>query len=385
MKLLVFGHNDWWVWQRQGFCTRNAALVKALTARPEVEAVAVVDAPRFFTRSHRPERRRGEPFSEVAPKVRAVAHSYPLPLPARWALGWHANDDLTRRPLFDRCRTALGDGEPVVWVADPRLVWMATSFPARLLVFDAIDDWRFHRWAGPKLIDDGYRLISERAGLTFAVNGRLLDSLNPRGPSRVLYNAVDVTRWEQAEPNGDMLAGMPRPVVAYVGNLQARVDLPLVAEVARAVPEATFVLAGPLFRGLRLPDGGLPPNMRLIGPVPHSAVPGFLAACEACIVPHVADGLALTMDPLKFYEYLAAGRPVVSTLTPPNPRLVPFVRVAATAAPFAQALREEIEADGPERRQARRDALREETWERRADEVLAAIEVALTPREAPHA
>jgi glycosyltransferase involved in cell wall biosynthesis len=88
------------------------------------------------------------------------------------------------------------------------------------------------------------------------------------------------------------------------------------------------------------------------------------------------------MDPLKLYEYLAAGLPVVSTVASPNPALSGEVRTARGAEAFALALREELAADGPERRAARRRAVAGETWAARADRVLTVLDEALRARSA---
>lgn len=369
MKLLVFGHNDWWVWSRQGFCTRNAALVLALSRRPEIESVVVVDAPRYSSRTHRPAAHRGEELTPVAPGIAALRYAYPLPLPARSDAGRRLNDALTRRRLFAACRHAVGRGEVVVWVADPRLARPGAGFGGDLLVFDAIDDWRYHPWAGRRLTDDGYRTMAAAADLTFAVNQTLLDTLSPAGRGQTLFNAIDPDLWADVRPDPAPIEGLPRPVVGYVGTLQARVDPGLVVATAKAFPEATFVLAGPSFRGFALTADQTPANVRLLGGVPHARVPGLLAALDACFMPHVRGGLASTMDPLKLYEYLAAGRPTVSTLTPPNPRLGPHVRVVGDGETMAAALRQEIAADDAGHREQRRAAVAAETWTARAEEV----------------
>ena len=402
MKLLVLGHNDWWVWARQDFCTRNGALVRALARRPEVERIVVVDSPRYRTRSHRPEERRGEEVTEVAPRIVALRHAYPVPAPARSREGWRLNDALTRRRLVDACRRALagGDGEGgdeagdetvgngpggtddvVVWVADPRLAWAGIACAGGdLLVFDAIDDWRFHPWAGHRLVDEGYHAIADAADIVTAVTPTLLETLAPRGRRHSLFNAIDPAARAGVRADPGPLAGLPRPVVGYVGTLQARIDPGLVVGLAREMPEATFVLAGPAFRGFGLDPGSMPLNVRLLGPVPHPRVPGLLTAFDACFMPHLTGGLATTMDPLKLYEYLAAGRPVVSTLAPPNPILTPHVRVAADPAAMAAALREELAGDDAARREARRAAVGTETWEARAAEVVGLLQEGLTAK-----
>lgn len=382
MKLVVFGHNDWWVWQAQGFSTRNAALMRELSRAPQVSSMAIVDSPRWSPHSHRPAERRSERVSTVADKVVAVAHSYALPLPASWGPGRSLNERLARPRLRRRLHPSQSSGDPVVlWVADPRMVEPALHVSRDLFVFDAIDDWRDHPWAGKDVVQHGYDLAAAEADVVFAVHPALLERLSPRGVAETLFNAVDPQPWLDASP-APAFAEEPRPLVGYVGMIQSRVDAALLAEVARLVPSVTFALAGFVSPASRDQLRGLPPNVRLLGPMPHPEVPAFVAACDACIVPHLRRGLTTSMDPLKLYEYAASGAPVVSTVSSPNPGLGAVVRVETEPDAFATALQEELAGDSLALRESRRAAVRGQTWKARADRVLEVLGGLLRQRSA---
>lgn len=380
MRLLVFGHNDWWTWTDQGFCGRNAALVRALARRPEVERVVVVDTPRFRSRTRRPAARRGEAVSEVGPGIAAIRYVFELPAPATWHAARVVNERLALPGLRRRVFAALPAGRPpLVWVADPRAADVALSFARDLLVFDAIDDWNFLPGVDRRGVERGYRLLAEAAGLTLAVNASLLARLRPQGLATVLPNAIETGDWRGVQPDQDIFMGLPRPVVAYVGTLQERVDVGLLAAAAKLAPEMTLVLIGPQRPGFAMPADA-PRNLLVLPALPHARVPGVLLAADACMVPHRRPGIVQTMDPLKIYEYLAAGCPVVSTVEPPYPPLRPFVRVAYDGPGFVAALREEIAADDDGRRAKRRTVVSDETWAARAARVL---ELVAAARAAP--
>jgi len=372
VRFLVFGHNDWWTWNEQGFCGRNAALVKALARRSEVERIAVVDTPRYRNRTHRPREHRAEAVTSVADGVVAVRYAFRLPLPAAWHPGRRANELLGWRRLRSAVEQALPSGAPrIVWVADPQAARLATSFECDLLVFDAIDDWRLLPGVDLRAVEQGYAILAERAGLVLAVNGTLIRRLAPRGRAEVLPNAVDMALWRNVSPDPaafpDVTPGTP--VAVYVGTLQERVDVDLLAQVAAAQPGFAFRLIGPRADGFRLPSGS-PPNLRIEPAVAHEHVPGLLAAASVCLVPHHRGGIVDTMDPLKVYEYLAAGRPVVATSPPPYEPLRPFVRVAEGSGAFASALEDEIVHDSAARREARYAAVAGETWDARAARIV---------------
>ena len=387
MKLLVFGHNDWWTWERRGFCTRAAALVRALAARAEVERVFVVDALGPRGAAARPEGACRDEICEVAPKIAAVRFSAPLRVPLSWHAGRRLTEILAGPGLRRRVRRAVGEtGRTVLWVSDPQLVRFAATCDHDLFVFDAIDDWREHWWVDRVAVDSGYRYAGQRADLVTAVTAEMVHRLGAGERGMVVPNAVEGALWRR--PQGDA-AGFPElrgPVVAYVGMIQERLDLGLLSGVAARLPEVSFALAGTvLLRGV--PDspagaltaadiwaaagvaGPAPDNVTYVGPVAHGDLPAWLAKCDATIVPHVHDRMTSSMDPLKIYEYLAAGLPVVSTVPVSSRPVAKLVRIADGVEGFSRALREELDGDDAERRAARRAALSAETWSQRAGEV----------------
>ncbi len=376
MRIVMFGHNDWWVWSRQGFCTRNAALAREFARREEVSELSIVDSPRYRARTHRPVEARRDETTVVASGIVAVKYEYSLPLPATWRAGRRLNERLAARTLGRRLGTTASKDATVLWVADPRIVEAALAVPHDLFVFDAIDDWREHAWAGRGVVSRGYELVSRHADVVFAVHPHLLETLQPARRAEVVFNAVASESWAAAEAAVE-LASLPRPLVGYAGMIQRRVDLSLLARVARLLPETTFALIGHVAASSRAELDGLGSNVRLIGERPYGEVPGLIASCDACIVPHVRDGLTATMDPLKLYEYLAAGKPVVSTVPSPNPALVEVVDVVAGAEAFAHALRVAIESDDDGRRRQRLAAVAGQTWRARADQMLGVVKEAL--------
>ena len=135
--------------------------------------------------------------------------------------------------------------------------------------------------------------------------------------------------------------GLPRePVIGYVGGLHRHVDLDLVAQMARQRPEWSWVFVGPR----QHPSEELErlPNVHLIGPRSHRELASYIAGFDACIVPYVLNGSTQTVVPTKVGEYLAMGKPVISTDLPAVRGLAAdadVLTIAESAAePFANAV-----------------------------------------------
>jgi glycosyltransferase involved in cell wall biosynthesis len=173
------------------------------------------------------------------------------------------------------------------------------------------------------------------------------------------------------------VAALPRPRVVFTGAVVAKkLDVPLLAALARSRPEWSFALVGPVGAG----DPGTDvsalsrePNIHLLGTRTYEQLPGVLRAADAGLIPYARNALTESVFPMKVYEYLAAGLPVVAT---PLPALAGVAEVATApdAEGLARLLEEAIAGDTPARRAERSRAAAAHSWERRLEEIAAAIE-----------
>jgi len=156
----------------------------------------------------------------------------------------------------------------------------------------------------------------------------------------------------------------------YVGTLDPRVDLEMVAATAAAHPEGSVTLVGPC------PDPGhyeplrAIPNVTVRPAVERAELPGLVAAADVGLIPHVRSTQTEAMSPLKLYEYLAAGVPVASVSLPGTASVCPErTALAEGAADFAAAVERALRL-GPWADADRRAFIAENAWERRFELLL---------------
>lgn len=162
---------------------------------------------------------------------------------------------------------------------------------------------------------------------------------------------------------------LPRPVSGFVGALFEWVDRDLLVKVARRLPQVTQMLVGPTRRGVSLAALDACANVRRYPAQPHDDVPRWIQACDACLIPFQRNLVSQCADPIKLYEYLALGKPVISTLAFRDDAPV---HVAENAEAFAECVEAAL-AEPKEQRTARKAYARAHTWPRRAQELLAGI------------
>jgi len=303
-------------------------------------------------------------------------------VPERWPTGRRLNARFNASMLRRRLKR-LGVDDPIVWVYSPDAVSVVDHLGFERVVFDAVDDYPAQPYYRRHLrgIEDDQMRIARRAAVIFT-SARKLQAQFSQYNSHCYYmgNAADVEHFSTpsvaAEPNE--LAHIPHPRVGFVGALDDyKVDADLLRAVAELQPTWQFVLIGPegvAGKSSRASALRELPNVHMLGARPHSDLPAYLSGMDACIIPYRLNRYTESCFPLKFFEFLAAGKAVVST---PLPELLPYAslaRLAATAEEFVRALEAALREDSPELREARLAIARENTWGAKADRMQRIVE-----------
>jgi glycosyltransferase involved in cell wall biosynthesis len=202
------------------------------------------------------------------------------------------------------------------------------------------------------------------------------EDLRPR-KSLCLDHAVDVDFFDLADhclPKA--YETIPEPRAVFVGVIGEWFDAGALNLMAEQLPGVQFVIVGPdQGPGQRLVDR---PNVHVLGPKPRSEVPALLHHAQVGLIPFDRVGkrdLVDGINPLKLYEYLLAGLPVVTTSWPELDRLRAPVIGCETAADFPDAVRRALAGEGPDR-EAREAFARKADWQTRIDELLAVLDLA---------
>jgi glycosyltransferase involved in cell wall biosynthesis len=227
--------------------------------------------------------------------------------------------------------------------------------------------WPLYLEAYERLRVTGRRVVT--------ISAAALERIAPTGPAAVVPNAVDPKEWREPGPPPSWFAALPHPRLLYVGSLDRRIDVAQVKATARAFPEGSVTLVGPMldrphFRSLR--DE---PNILIKPYAARPDVAAIMRTADACLIPHVRSPLTEAMSPLKLYEYAAAGRPIATVdLGPILSAGIP-VCVAAAGGDLVPAVREAL-ARGPLAEPERQDVINRHGWAVRFEHLL---DIALSP------
>jgi len=296
-----------------------------------------------------------QPPRQVADRLWVRRHFVPLPYhAATWLTSRRVVNRLGQRLLAPAIRHDLdqlgflGRGRrPVLIAGLPHAVDVLPFVPHEVLIYHCADDYA-HVRGFPSTLPDLEADLCQQADLVITTSETLSQSrlrFNPN--THWIPNGAAIEHFSApAEPASELL-GVPQPVIGFVGGLSEWVDVQLIGHLARSRRDWSFVLIGPV----GTPVGSIQnlPNVRLLGARPYATLPGYLATMDVALIPFKQDPVTYHADPIKAYEYLAAGVPVVATDLPALRRLEHVVRLADSPEAFLR----QIEASLVEGRDAR--------------------------------
>lgn len=197
---------------------------------------------------------------------------------------------------------ALGE----VGLQDPEFVFIDQPLLSTRAFMDATTVFRPTDLFRTAALKRAARRAIRRAHGVAATSPGVLASLlvGPDQPSCILENGVDFFRFFAAS------GAQKRYDFVYVGALDYRFDFGAVARAAARLPRSSFAIYGPKPRSLP----GMPKNVRLAGPIPYEDAPAAMAAGRIGIMPFVPNESNSARSPMKLYEYVAAGIPVVAPM-----------------------------------------------------------------------
>ncbi len=160
--------------------------------------------------------------------------------------------------------------------------------------------------------------------------------------------------------------------VGYWGATAEWTDIELLMHAARTLPGVRFVLIGDVLR-IDVSELKALPNVTMLGRVEYERLPEYLHAFDVCLLPYRVCDYALASDPMKVWEYMSAGKPVVAVRFPEIERLDGLITLTSTREEFVEGIRRGLAERDPEKAAARMEFARANTWSRRCDEMRAAV------------
>jgi glycosyltransferase involved in cell wall biosynthesis len=275
---------------------------------------------------------------------------------------------------FHRALRHAGFDDYIYWLSsnDPRMV---LSMSLDRLIFDCIDPCFVKE--DQEKFDRNEAAIAKKAKLVFCTAHSLHERmLAQNSRSFLVPNGCHVETYEACRSAATLLpaplVGRKRPYIGYMGTVDWRFDAATVTEVARRMPDCTFVVVGRVNQDQETNISELRKlsNVVITGAASYDEGHAYTKAFDVGIVPFTPGPMNDAINSVKMYMYLAAGKPVVSTWLAECVRLKGFVRATQTASEFVEAIRSELAGDSVEGKARRIRFALENTWDQRAEQAI---------------
>lgn len=295
-----------------------------------------------------------------------------LPFPYTRAAVWVNRWIL--RATIGIVRRRLGMQDFQLWTFLPTTAEYVGRLGESLSVYYCTDEWSGFPQLGGQPVAEREQALCRKVDVVFTTSRPLLE--RKKGLNRETHLAshgVDYAHFASALSERTTVPSdvrdLPHPIVGFFGLIESWIDLGLLAHLAAARPDWSIVLIGKAavdVSGLREHS-----NIHLLGRRPYADLPRYAKAFDVGICPFVLNELTESVNPIKLREYLSTGLPVVSTDIPEAAAFSRWVRLVRNKDEFVAACAAALREDRrPALRAGRNDAMRQETWQRKAEQSL---------------
>lgn len=364
--LIVFSHLRWnFVYQRP-----QHVLSRIASRWP----VIFIEEPVPGSAADRLEHIAAAPGVQVwRPHVRGAAH------------GFHAQHKAVLQRLVGQAlrRQAIRDYWLLLYT--PMALAVAEILEPGGVVYDCMDELSLFRGAPRELIEQETALF-RTADLVFTGGRSLYNAKRDRHPSVHCFpSSVDALHFRPGTADHARQAQLPRPRLGYCGVIDERIDLPLIAGIADQRPDWEIVMVGPV---VKIDAASVPrrPNVHWLGQQGYGELPAFINGWDVCLLPFALNESTRFISPTKTLEYMACGRPMVSTairdVEEPYGHVVPIRADAQGFVDACEALLQRTPAQQRAYQQAIGEILSRTSWDNTAAAMADLIAAAQSARSA---
>jgi glycosyltransferase involved in cell wall biosynthesis len=290
----------------------------------------------------------------------------PLVLPFYGSKVARAINALILRIGIRRLLKRNGMVDPVLWVSCPAGAGVVGELGEAKSIYYCADEYSVFPGMSREVVTELEQELFKKVDLVIVTSKNLYDKKKPFHDNITLIpHGVDFAHFSKAArpetvvPDG--LQRIKKPIIGFYGLIQDLIDFDLVCHVVKARPDWSVVMIGPVI----FDAGPLPalPNLHFLGGRDLQDLPSYVKGFDVCMIPYKLVDRTIYANPLKLRQYLASGKPVVSTPLPEVMKYGGLVKIGKDRDEYVRHIEFLLEHDTPECSRTRMDAVRGESWE----------------------
>lgn len=276
------------------------------------------------------------------------------------------------------------------WIFNPYQVDYMNLLNQKYLIYDCYDEFlaptNFKNIAKLRWMEENEERILRKADIVLAASEPIANSRKKWNENiYVLPNAADIEHFALANAEHTEIPiemrRIPKPIIGYVGTINERTDFHLVLDIAIHRPNWSIVFVGSyvptsrdFFRNDLFIRARQQNNIYFLGPRLYDAVPSYIKAFDVCLIPYLNSEFNQNCSPIKLYEYLATGKPIISTDIAQVRCFSKVVSIAHSYEEFVLNIEDALREDNEELARRRYQSVLEHSWDNRASEILKIID-----------
>ncbi|MFQ6577798.1 glycosyltransferase [Enterococcus casseliflavus] len=351
MDLVIVPFHDYKKWEEEGYRTRDAHLYKKFESDERVRKILVVNRPTSLAEVLIKNKKKFLNKGEIVYRnnryqiTRVNSETYVLDIflkdffkvifeRKKWwysALSYNLVSNIINKAMID-----LDMQNTVLYLQNPMSINLAKTLNVKIWGFDAIDNWLTHPQMGniKSLVNSNYEYINNNADFITTVSESLCAFFYKSGHSYWIPNGVDKDIFFLKECYNENIK------VCYVGKIQDRVNISLIEKCLDKFSNVDFYLVGPILSQNKKIKflAKKYNNFHIVGDIHYDTLPEVLSSFDIGIIPHHVNEFTNSMNPLKLYEYLASGLPVLTTPCAGVNNISPYVHIVESENGFVSEL-----------------------------------------------
>ena len=261
----------------------------------------------------------------------------------------------------------------IIWSYDPfKFKIFSDKYPGKYKVFDTVDNQMEHPNYKNKInkLKKGYEYIKNNADYIFTVSNDLRRIFDKQDNVTWLPNGVNNNHWQnKTDSQLKDLKNIPKPIIGYHGIIQERFDQELISYLANNNPDKSFIFVGWKWKRVDFSLLDNYKNIYFLGHKNFDELPKYVNNFDVAIIPHKIDEFTKSMNPLKIYEYLATGKPIVSTQIAGLEPFEELVYISKNYEEFNNNINQAIKDDNKDIISKRISTAKKHDWKNRIDKI----------------
>lgn len=271
-----------------------------------------------------------------------------------------------------RVSRKLGFSNPILWTYSPTAAGLSGKLGEDFLIYHCVDDYAAANPGRRSYIEEQERRLLAKADLVVTCSENILEAKAPWCKEIInVPNGVDFDHYHRAQdeatPVAPPLKKNEAPIIGFCGLLNFRLDEAFLIKAANRYADYKFVFVGPVLK--KFPELERLSNVLMLGNQPLADLPSYLKGFDVCLIPYKMNEFVKSISPLKVYEYLAAGKPVVAPDIRAIRDLGDIIFIGQSHEEMLDMIPLALESNSAEAVNARIERARGNTWHHRVDAV----------------